>query len=100
MRSIRFCSLGLVLGLGIPLAPRVSAQPPIPSGTVIAIAGTGMGGFSGDGGPAISAMLNGHCRFGRRSCWHSSLLQQLAVPCSESRSQMAAQAALIVRESP
>ena len=41
------------------LATAVVAQSPVPSGTVITIAGNGGAGFSGDDGPAIDATLHG-----------------------------------------
>src|SRR3990170_1624974 len=44
----------LIANLARPLA----AQAPAPSGTVLTIAGTGLAGFSGDGGPATSALLH------------------------------------------
>ena len=52
--------IGLALGCLICPAHTASAQAPVPSGTVITIAGNGVGGFSGDGGPALDASLNGH----------------------------------------
>ncbi len=50
----------LLLGFCSFLCARTThAQSPASSGTVITIAGNGNAGFSGDGGPAINATLNG-----------------------------------------
>ena len=54
LRALRYLA-GACLVLA-PLALR--AQAPAPSGTVITIAGNGLAGFSGDGGPATNATLN------------------------------------------
>src|SRR5262245_33568107 len=43
------CAIGAALAIS--LADIVAAGAPVPSGTVITIAGNGMAGFSGDGGP-------------------------------------------------
>ena len=49
-------ALPCIAGAFLVMAPlALRAQAPAPSGTVITIAGNGMGGFSGDGGPATNA---------------------------------------------
>lgn len=54
LRALR-CIAGVFLIMA-PLALR--AQAPAASGTVITIAGHGLSGFSGDGGPATNAALH------------------------------------------
>ncbi|MEX2170755.1 MAG: hypothetical protein WD851_15670 [Pirellulales bacterium] len=58
MRPVILILIGLALGLIRPFH-LAWAQAPVPSGTVITIAGNGVGGLSGDGGPATAASLNG-----------------------------------------
>jgi sugar lactone lactonase YvrE len=48
----------LILGAFVLLASESQSQTPASSGTVITIAGKGLVGFSGDGGPATNAALN------------------------------------------
>ncbi len=59
MRPVNLILIGLALGCLICPAHTASAQAPVPSGTVITIAGNGVGGFSGDGGPATDASISG-----------------------------------------
>jgi sugar lactone lactonase YvrE len=40
------------------LLARAAEQPPLPTGTMITVAGNGKAGFSGNGGPATQAALN------------------------------------------
>ena len=58
MKSDLLCNICCVAGalLVANLAELVAAQAPAPSDTVITIAGNGVGGFSGDGGPALDAI--------------------------------------------
>ena len=59
MRPVNLILIVLALGGFFRPTHTAWAQAPAPSGTVITIAGNGVGGFSGDGGPALDASLNG-----------------------------------------
>ena len=59
MRPVNLILFGLALGGFIRPSHTAWAQAPAPSGTVITIAGNGVGGFSGDGGPATDASISG-----------------------------------------
>ena len=58
MRPVNLILFGLALGGFIRPSHTAWAQAPA-SGTVITIAGNGVGGFSGDGGPALNASISG-----------------------------------------
>ena len=58
MRPVILVLIGLALGGLFRPADIAWAQAPAPSGTVITIAGNGVAGFSGDGGPALDASIN------------------------------------------
>ncbi len=58
MRSVNLILIGLALAGFLRPAHTAWAQAPVPSGTVITIAGNGTLGFAGDGGPATSATLH------------------------------------------
>ena len=59
MRPVYLILIGLALGGFIHPSHLAWAQSPAPSGTVITIAGNGVGGFTGDGGPANAASISG-----------------------------------------
>jgi len=58
-RRARSCLLWVVLlALAGDPSPAGAAASPVAPGTITAVVGTGVAGFSGDGGPATSAQLN------------------------------------------
>ncbi|MEX2170757.1 MAG: hypothetical protein WD851_15680 [Pirellulales bacterium] len=59
MRPVNLIPIGLALAGFIRPSHTAWAQAPAPSGTVITIAGNGVGGFSGDDGPALDASISG-----------------------------------------
>ena len=52
--------LAVLAGLGLLLVPGIGRSQ-VPAYTIATVAGTGTGGFAGDGGPATAAQINAPC---------------------------------------